>query len=150
MKKIRFNDLFLLPLACIPYAFLALYADFAWDTPLVYLCALLAPVALCWRWSRRRFLRLILLGNGISAVLSALLTFLVLRTANAYFTPLGALGCFAFLTLVSWMAQYLIWMRKKDQTPNQSLFLAVCLASLLLTAGVFCILVWKAHQIGAF
>ncbi len=149
MKKRTFNDLLLLPLACVPYAFLGMYGDRIWGTPLLYL-TLLVPAALCMRWQRRNFGRLVLVGNGVSALLSGLLSWWLLSAQDAYFKPFGVLGFFAFLTLLSWIVQYLIWYRKRTKTPDQALIYTVCLTALLLIAGVFLLLYWKAGQIGAF
>ena len=149
MKKRKIAAPLLLACYALPYAFAALYGDREWDTVLLYgmlfgCTGILGCI--CGRMGR---IKLGLAGNLLSAAVSGLCAWSLWQGENGYFKPFGAVGWVGFLSVVSLMIQYLLWYRRTQKEPWQSLLAAVCAVSLVLLAAVLLLLLWNARQFGA-
>ena len=102
---------FLLLGYCVPFAFLALYMDEAFGSVWGY--ALLFGAAVLYGWLCGRAEAAFLWGNALSAVVSAVCTWMVYgNRMDGYFKPFGALGWAVMLCAASMVIQ---WLVKKRQ-----------------------------------
>lgn len=98
---------------CVPYAFMALYADAVYGAFWGYVVFLGAAVLYGWLWGKTEDAAIGYGGNALSAGISLLCTWAVFgRGADAFFKPFGAIGWAACLSVPSFLVQWLI--RKRE------------------------------------
>ncbi len=96
---------------CVPWAFLALYADAVYGWAWHYLVILVCMAVLAWRTVRTD--GLLLTGNAVSLAVSLLCVCLMgFAEQSSYFKPFGAYGWAVVLGLFSALVQWLVWKRQ--------------------------------------
>lgn len=130
---------------CIPYSFLALYFDCTCKWQWGYFPAILIPVLLCWINGKFTGFSNAIKGNLLSSLISALLSYRFLTEFDSYFKPFGAVLFSFALCLFSFMLQVLLWSRKKQLEPAQSLLVAVCAVAVGMVL-LFLVISWLSLQ----
>ena len=99
----------------IPYTFLAMYADYAFHTMLMYAVMVGAMGFLAWRCIRIGKLSVLFLGNILSYIISAIcIMFFQTKEWSMYFKPFTAGILAIIISIVMLVLQILCWrVRKK-------------------------------------
>ncbi len=135
--------------SCIPWGFVAVYADLVYSSILGYGLMLLFTVVIGLRVRKCSRGPAMLLGSGLPLFFSCLLLSFFRENWNVYLKPFGTLGTAAVLHGYCLMLQYVIFHWKRERTTTQNFFLAVSGVTLLLSTLIYVFLSIKAAQFGA-
>lgn len=105
---------------CVPYGFLAMWGDAEKETMLYYGVLVIGLLLLCLFARKRGDFSAILLGNTLSAVISACCVALF-RTEkwSWYFKPMTPMSLLCGIYLLALLAQVILWKYCKKKTDNE-------------------------------
>lgn len=140
MTKRNIAGVLLLLASGIPYAFVAMFADFACGNAAFYVVLFAVSVLFGWLGGKIDSVPMVIAGNGLSGILSfvCLLYFRAMNIGdwNAYFKPFGAAGTCALLLVASYIVHLLICRHyRKDKLVSYLLYAALAALAMLLAGG---------------
>ena len=110
-KKKRIAGICILSACCVPYAFMALWADAFYGTMMMYIPMAAAFLLFCAAAVRRRSLMFLIAGNGISFVSSCVALSIsgLEQNMGGYFKPFTAQGLVILVSVISLAVQMIIF-----------------------------------------